>query len=54
MYSVRRAEFRLATDLVQGNSLENVAEALDLAISDYELPERRLMHRTTVAGGVPL
>jgi taurine dioxygenase len=29
------------------------ASSMHLAICDYELPERRLMHRTTVAGGVP-
>jgi taurine dioxygenase len=30
------------------------AASMHIAICDYELPERRLMHRTTVAGGVPL
>jgi taurine dioxygenase len=29
------------------------AASMHLAICDYELPERRLMHRTTVAGEVP-
>jgi taurine dioxygenase len=29
------------------------ATSMHLAICDYALPERRLMHRTTVAGGVP-
>ena len=29
------------------------ATAMHLAICDYELPQRRLMHRTTVIGGVP-
>jgi len=29
------------------------ATAMHLAICDYALPERRLMHRTTVIGGVP-
>jgi taurine dioxygenase len=29
------------------------AAAMHLAICDYALPERRLMHRTTVIGGVP-
>ena len=29
------------------------AASMHIAICDYELPERRLMHRTTVAGGVP-
>src|SRR6516162_3907635 len=30
------------------------ATSMHLAICDYRLPERRLMHRTTVAGGVPV
>lgn len=29
------------------------ASAMHLAVCDYALPERRLMHRTTVIGGVP-
>jgi taurine dioxygenase len=29
------------------------ASSMHVAICDYALPERRLMHRTTVAGGVP-
>ena len=29
------------------------AAAMHIAICDYALPERRLMHRTTVIGGVP-
>jgi len=29
------------------------ASAMHLAICDYALPQRRLMHRTTVIGGVP-
>lgn len=29
------------------------ATSMHLAICDYALPERRLMHRTTVVGGVP-
>jgi taurine dioxygenase len=29
------------------------ASAMHLAICDYALPERRLMHRTTVIGGQP-
>jgi taurine dioxygenase len=29
------------------------ATSMHRAICDYELPQRRLMHRTTVAGGVP-
>jgi taurine dioxygenase len=29
------------------------ASSMHLATCDYDLPERRLMHRTTVAGGVP-
>ena len=29
------------------------ATSMHIAICDYVLPERRLMHRTTVAGGVP-
>lgn len=29
------------------------ASSMHIATCDYELPERRLMHRTTVAGGVP-
>jgi len=29
------------------------AASMHLAICDYKLPERRLMHRTTVAGEVP-
>jgi alpha-ketoglutarate-dependent taurine dioxygenase len=29
------------------------ATAMHLAICDYELPQRRLMHRTTVIGSVP-
>jgi taurine dioxygenase len=29
------------------------ATSMHIAICDYQLPERRLMHRTTVAGGVP-
>ena len=29
------------------------AASMHLAICDYEFPERRLMHRTTVAGEVP-
>src|SRR5215831_3470901 len=29
------------------------ATSMHLAICDYQLPERRLMYRTTVAGGVP-
>jgi taurine dioxygenase len=29
------------------------ATSMHLALCDYRLPERRLMHRTTVAGGVP-
>jgi len=29
------------------------AASMHLAVCDYKLPERRLMHRTTVAGGVP-
>ncbi len=29
------------------------ATAMHLAICDYALPERRLMHRTTVIGGQP-
>jgi taurine dioxygenase len=30
------------------------ATSMHIAICDYALPERRLMHRTTVAGGVPV
>jgi taurine dioxygenase len=30
------------------------ASSMHLAICDYQLPERRLMHRTTVAGEVPV
>jgi taurine dioxygenase len=29
------------------------ATSMHLAICDYRLPERRLMYRTTVIGGVP-
>jgi taurine dioxygenase len=29
------------------------ASAMHLAVCDYALPQRRLMHRTTVVGGVP-
>jgi taurine dioxygenase len=29
------------------------ATSMHLAICDYQLPERRLMYRTTVIGGVP-
>jgi taurine dioxygenase len=38
-----------AGDLVMWDN----ATAMHLAICDYALPERRLMHRTTVIGGVP-
>ena len=30
------------------------ASAMHLAICDYALPERRLMHRTTVIGSEPV
>ena len=30
------------------------ATSMHIAICDYELPQRRLMHRTTVAGTVPV
>src|SRR5262249_61585837 len=30
------------------------ATAMHLAICDYQLPERRLMYRTTVIGGIPV
>jgi taurine dioxygenase len=30
------------------------ATSMHIAICDYQLPQRRLMHRTTVAGGVPV
>ena len=29
------------------------AASLHLAICDYKLPERRLLHRVTIEGGVP-
>ena len=29
------------------------ATSMHLAVCDYALPQRRLMHRTTVIGGVP-
>jgi taurine dioxygenase len=38
-----------AGDLVMWDN----ASAMHLAICDYALPQRRLMHRTTVIGGVP-
>jgi alpha-ketoglutarate-dependent taurine dioxygenase len=30
------------------------AGALHLAINDYRLPQRRLLYRTTIEGGVPV
>jgi alpha-ketoglutarate-dependent taurine dioxygenase len=30
------------------------AAALHLAIADYKLPQRRLLHRVTIEGGVPV
>jgi taurine dioxygenase len=38
-----------AGDLVMWDN----ASAMHLAVCDYALPQRRLMHRTTVIGGVP-
>jgi taurine dioxygenase len=43
-----RHKWRVGDLLVWDN-----AASMHLAICDYALPERRLMHRTTVIGGVP-
>jgi alpha-ketoglutarate-dependent taurine dioxygenase len=30
------------------------AASLHLAICDYKLPQRRLLHRVTIEGGIPV
>jgi len=49
-----RAEFQYRHKWQVGDLLmwDNAA-CMHLAICDYQLPEQRLMHRTTVAGGIP-
>jgi hypothetical protein len=48
------AEKTIEVDVIPtGAAVGAEIRGVDLAVKDYELPQRRLMHRVTVNGSVP-